>query len=164
MTVQDNVFRGPAPVSGGPGVSVVHPAIKLGEPGSSAHIVGNTITDVRDRHPRRAGSSQATVEGNDLTDNDIGIRWNSAETGCAIEANAVSGGRTGIADRERGSVRRRQHGQGRQLARYLCRLTGRPTLEGNTLCGSETNLLIEGTAAPVIGKNEICPDGVDPAE
>jgi hypothetical protein len=151
MTVKGNVLR-----NTGSG----REAIVVGRD-SRALIVGNTVAD----YPRGIHvdlGALVTIEGNDLTGNDVAIRWESTETG-AIDGNTVRGGETGIEIPLGDPSVVDNTVEGASLQGIYVG-AGTPTIDGNRVCGSEANLVIGTLADPVIGDNEICPDEVGPAE
>ncbi len=156
MTVKDNVVRDTRSGRG-------EAAIAVWEPGSSGHIVGNTVTgsvvgiSVSD-------GAVATVEGNDLIGNDVAIQWSSTETG-AIDGNAVREGGIGIEIVAGDPSVVDNTVEGASSWGMVIDVPARPTLEGNTVCGSgRSNLFVVEGADPVVGENQICPDGIEPAE
>jgi hypothetical protein len=101
--------------------------------------------------------TNATIVDNQLHDNATGI----ATYGHGLIArNSVRGGSDGIVVWE-GSPAIEDNGVEGSSNRGITVLTGgTPTLTGNTLCGNATNLYIAGGAQPVLGDNNVCPDGL----
>jgi nitrous oxidase accessory protein NosD len=164
-TIEDNDFSG-----GGIGVDtgssmIVRgntirdargPAVEVRDEGTSATVEDNTIMGSMTAVAVRRGSA-ATVNGNTLTENGLGV---SLESGDATASdNTIGSGNAGIwvssgAPALAGNSVRDMKGHGIAIM-----AAASPVLSGNTSCDNGTNLWVSEGAAPVIDDtNEICED------
>lgn len=103
-----------------------------------------------------AVSAMATIDGNELTGNATGIRTSYSDP--ALLGNTVSGGSVGIVIA--GGSPRLEANEIEGTERGLVIVSGTtPTLEGNTVCDNEANLVVhDGVEMPDMTGNEICED------
>ncbi len=151
VTVRDNVIRGLVPVVGEPGIDIRGPD-------ASALVTGNSVSDAGIGVSIADGAA-ATVEDNELARNSVGVAWFAWIPG-AIDGNVIEGGAMGISiSSDTPSV------TGNSVDDATVRGVAigggaTPSVDANSVCGSETNLWVAESATPQLGENDICPDAM----
>lgn len=101
--------------------------------------------------------SSASIEDNELVDNGIGISWSSTQPG-TIDSNTIRGGQAGLVLSSGSPVVTGNIVADAAFRGIAMGRTASPSLDGNTVCGSTTNLWVDERAEPEMGDNDICPD------
>jgi parallel beta-helix repeat protein len=106
------------------------------------------------------GTSEPTISGNSLADNNMAISW--ATDGGLIEHNTVEGGRAGIIIGGGSPIVRDNTVEGVEGRGIVVAFGASPILSGNTSCGNGENLVVVVGATPEDDDtNEFCPDTPD---
>ena len=101
--------------------------------------------------------ADAVVRDNKFVSNANAI--NLMDSDSEVMGNTISDGEMGIATVSTGTPTIRDNSVDGVASRGIVIGGGRPIIEGNHVCGSEINLSIAPNAEPVLGENDICPDG-----
>ena len=102
--------------------------------------------------------SHAAVRGNEFLDNYTSLSLSDSSS--ELSGNRIQGGVIGI--EIEGSGEPLVVGNSLEDARSRGIVIGggtSPVIEGNSVCGSVVNLVVDAGAQPTIGDNDICPDG-----
>jgi F-box protein 11 len=102
--------------------------------------------------------SHAAVRGNEFLDNYTSLSLSDSSS--ELSGNRVQGGVIGV--EIEGSGEPLVVGNSLQDVRSRGIVIGggtSPVIEGNSVCGSVVNLVVDAGAQPTIGDNDICPDG-----
>ena len=130
--------------------------IEVEDTGSAPTMRGNTISGSRFQGISVGPLADATIDGNVLTDNSIGIQTSSSDA--SMVDNTVSGGSVGISITGGSPTLEANEIDGAKRG-LVIGLGTTPTLEGNTVCGNTINLEVnERAEMPDTAGNEICPD------
>ena len=131
-------------------------AVEVASNDATVDIVGNRFVEVP-LAVRVTNGRDVAVERNEFIDSNVAVAWYGEGSG-SVADNVITGGVTGIAIEEGapsivGNTIESASSQGIAASSLTS-----PTIEGNSVCGSRTNLEVSKFAEPVIGANDICPD------
>jgi parallel beta-helix repeat protein len=150
-TVQDNRFSGTATA-----IEIQDSGFWTSDRGTDPVVRGNSIAGAKTGIDVKNGAA-ATIEGNELVDNEVGIVLFVADA--LVVGNSISGGRAGITTVVGGSpILDGNTVEGASSTGIAIGGLSSPTLTGNTVCDNATNLFVDDNAEPVMEDNQICTD------
>jgi nitrous oxidase accessory protein NosD len=125
--------------------------------GSDLVVRGNTFSDL-DIGISVDAYAAATIEGNEFDDDGMAVTWGSTKGG-SISDNTIRGGFAGItvsggSPSITGNTIEDVTGRGLAVG-----VRANATVEGNSICGCGTNLVVDEASDSQVGENDVCTEG-----